>query len=144
MKNKYIIYFKGGIQCKFHFVVLQYVHMDIWHVSQPTNAWKKQLTRLVVVLRCQTWYAWVRWTGVSTEKYVPHEPCPCREFRYSVLLSSITPPAGRRRFISPAGLRRFVSPTILFTKLLQSARFWCHGEGRGEGGGGGGSWLTSI
>ena len=48
---------KGTYNANSTFVVLLYVHMRSWHVSQPTNAWKKQLTRLVVIPRCQTRYA---------------------------------------------------------------------------------------
>ena len=35
----YICYVQGAIQCKIPlFIVLLYVHMPSWHVSQPTNA----------------------------------------------------------------------------------------------------------
>ena len=47
---------KGPYNANSTFIVLLYVHMPSWHVSQPTNAWKKQFTLLVVIPRCQTRY----------------------------------------------------------------------------------------
>ena len=47
---------KGPYNANSTFIVLLYVHMRSWHVSQPTNAWKKQFTLLVVIPRCQTRY----------------------------------------------------------------------------------------
>jgi len=55
------IHFKNVLKGTYYenptFLVLLYVNLGIWHVSQHKNAGKKQVTRLVVVPLCQKRYA---------------------------------------------------------------------------------------
>jgi len=86
---------KGTYSENFTFLVLLYVNLGIWHVSQHKNAGKKNLTRLVVVplseticLSASNGITTVRvdtHIAYTTNVYVDFEARPCRESGYMAL-----------------------------------------------------------